>query len=333
MPFVFDYQQASFQGLDAIKAVSIIDGGYFEHRLLSFDSDSLKHVRLSLGDTKLESGSHNFPIIARGKVAPNTIYIGFMSVGAESTRYNGIPVEAGRMRIYPEGTEVLYQATGAAQWFTYSISRQTLQTVLDQYSAGLFQLSTDQIITLHITPAVLEQLKQEVADVLVMAEKLSQFRDTATSSVAKMLSDNLMSAYVKAICAPQNIIEDAKSLSLNRFHGQLVMGSEHLALMNMEQHVKLTELADFTGYSLRAMELIFKKTVGMTPTRWFINIRLNGALRDLMQGTESTSVSEVANRWGFQHLARFSEQYRKAFGELPSKTLARARKNTQQIAD
>lgn len=103
--------------------------------------------------------------------------------------------------------------------------------------------------------------------------------------------------------------------------------------MNMEQHVKLTELADFTGYSLRAMELIFKKTVGMTPTRWFINIRLNGALRDLMQGTESTSVSEVANRWGFQHLARFSEQYRKAFGELPSKTLARARKNTQQIAD
>lgn len=325
MPFLFDYQQSSFQGLDAVKAFSIIDGGYFEHRLLSFDSDSLKHIRLSLGETKLESGKHNFPIIARGKVAPNTIYIGFMSLGAESTRYNGIPVEAGRMRIYPEGTEVLYQATGAAHWFTYSISRQTFQSALDQYSDGLFQLSTNQIMTLHITPAVLEQLKQEVSDVLIMAEKLSQFRDTATPNIAKMLSDNLMNAYVKAICAPQNIIEDAKSSSLSRFHGQLVMGSEPLALMNMEQLVKLTELADSTGYSLRAMELIFKKTVGMTPTHWFINIRLNGALRDLIQGSKSSSVSDIASRWGFQHLARFAEQYRKAFGELPSKTLARAR--------
>lgn len=333
MSFKFNYQQTAYKGLDAVKAFSVIDGGHFEHRLLSLESDTLNNTRLLLGDTKLESGSHSFPIVSRGKVAADIIYIGFMTMGAESTRYNGIPVESGRMRIYPEGSEILYQASDAAEWFAYSIPRPMLQSALDIYSAGQFQLPTTQIMTLHIKPGPLNQLKQEVKDILVMAEKLSKFTSSTVPSIAEMFSVSLMNAYVKAICDPTNAIEDMKSIALNRFHGQIVMGSEHLALTNMEQSLKLSEIADFTGYSLRAMEMIFKNTVGMTPTHWFLNIRLNGALRDLMQGTASSTVSEIANKWGFQHLARFSEQYRKVFGELPSKTLARARADLQHTEE
>ena len=87
----------------------------------------------------------------------------------------------------------------------------------------------------------------------------------------------------------------------------------------------------WNGYSLptewvgfKNFELIFRNGVGMTPGRWFMNIRLNGALRELISPTADTSVTEVATRWGFRHLSRFAEQYRRAFGELPSQTLARA---------
>jgi len=90
--------------------------------------------------------------------------------------------------------------------------------------------------------------------------------------------------------------------------------------------VNLSELAQQSGYSLRSLELIFRRSVGMTPGRWFTNIRLNGALRDLIAPTPGCSVTDVATRWGFRHLSRFAEQYRNAFGELPSQTLARAAK-------
>ncbi|WP_134531396.1 helix-turn-helix domain-containing protein [Budvicia aquatica] len=64
----------------------------------------------------------------------------------------------------------------------------------------------------------------------------------------------------------------------------------------------------------------------MPPGKWFLNMRLNGALRDLLMATANCSVSSIATRWGFQHLSRFSEQYRKTFGEYPSHTLVRNRR-------
>ena len=37
------------------------------------------------------------------------------------------------------------------------------------------------------------------------------------------------------------------------------------------------------------------------------------------------TVTAIALRWGFTHLARFSGQYRARFGELPSQTLSTTR--------
>jgi transcriptional regulator GlxA family with amidase domain len=34
-----------------------------------------------------------------------------------------------------------------------------------------------------------------------------------------------------------------------------------------------------------------------------------------------TSVTEVATRWGFSHLGRFSQIYKEKYGQSPSKTL------------
>jgi transcriptional regulator GlxA family with amidase domain len=35
---------------------------------------------------------------------------------------------------------------------------------------------------------------------------------------------------------------------------------------------------------------------------------------------DSRSVTEVALSWGFSHMGRFSQEYRKAFGERPIET-------------
>ena len=38
-----------------------------------------------------------------------------------------------------------------------------------------------------------------------------------------------------------------------------------------------------------------------------------------------TTVSAVADRWGFGHAGRFAGAYRRRFGEYPAQTLARSR--------
>ena len=51
---------------------------------------------------------------------------------------------------------------------------------------------------------------------------------------------------------------------------------------------------------------------------------LGRALRELLSRTHlQTTVAEVAMRWSFWHLGRFSSSYRALFKELPSETLKR----------
>lgn len=67
----------------------------------------------------------------------------------------------------------------------------------------------------------------------------------------------------------------------------------------------------------------FINTVGRGPGSWMRDQRLNGARRDLLNRDNRASVSEVAVRWGFWHLGRFSHYYSALFGELPSQTAMR----------
>jgi AraC-like DNA-binding protein len=56
----------------------------------------------------------------------------------------------------------------------------------------------------------------------------------------------------------------------------------------------------------------------MTPTEYLRRTRLERAHRDLLDGEDS--VTGIALRWGFPHLSRFADAYRRQYGVLPSDT-------------
>lgn len=89
-----------------------------------------------------------------------------------------------------------------------------------------------------------------------------------------------------------------------------------------EETVNLLELSHIAGGSLRQLQSAFKAYTGMTPTHWLRLRRLNGARRELLKARDVT-VAEVAMRWSFWHLGRFSSSYQALFKELPSETLKR----------
>lgn len=91
-----------------------------------------------------------------------------------------------------------------------------------------------------------------------------------------------------------------------------------------EETLNLVELADVAGVSLRQLQQAFRAFTGMPPAQWLRLRRLNGARRDLLRDSGVT-VAEVAMRWSFWHLGRFSESYRQLFKEFPSETLKRVR--------
>lgn len=90
-----------------------------------------------------------------------------------------------------------------------------------------------------------------------------------------------------------------------------------------EKAWRLTDLAQVAGVSARSLQEAFQRHLQITPLEYVRRTRLDRARRDLLDADPgATSVTDIAARWGFFHLGRFSQVYRSTFHELPSQTLA-----------
>jgi AraC-like DNA-binding protein len=85
----------------------------------------------------------------------------------------------------------------------------------------------------------------------------------------------------------------------------------------------IEELARAVCIGARALQIGFRKEMGMTPMEYLREVRLRRTREELMNSAAPVQVSDVATRWGFYHFGRFSQLYRERFGMLPSDTLRR----------
>ena len=84
---------------------------------------------------------------------------------------------------------------------------------------------------------------------------------------------------------------------------------------NLEEPLSQTDLADRAQLSTRQLERLFRKYLGSTPTRYYLNLRLQRA-RQLLSQT-SMSILSVALACGFVSASHFSKCYRECFGRTP----------------
>ncbi|MCQ4084038.1 AraC family transcriptional regulator [Streptomyces sp. RB6PN25] len=84
------------------------------------------------------------------------------------------------------------------------------------------------------------------------------------------------------------------------------------------------DIAEAVGVSVRALQEGFRRHVDTTPLRYLRDVRLARVRADLSASDPgSTTITDIACRWGFFHAGRFSIAYRERFGESPSQTLRR----------
>lgn len=77
-------------------------------------------------------------------------------------------------------------------------------------------------------------------------------------------------------------------------------------------------IADRFGVSVRYLHMLFAAT-GITVTRWITIRRLEVIRSELLRcGGDHGSIRDIATRWGFHDLSRFSRVFRQHFGEPPS---------------
>jgi AraC-like DNA-binding protein len=85
------------------------------------------------------------------------------------------------------------------------------------------------------------------------------------------------------------------------------------------------DVAEAVGVSVRALQAGFHRYVKCSPMAYLREVRLDRVRDELTVADPAlgVTVTDIAYRWGFVHLARFAQAYGEKFGELPSTTLRR----------
>jgi AraC-like DNA-binding protein len=141
--------------------------------------------------------------------------------------------------------------------------------------------------------------------------------------VVANLQDALLASYLEL--APHSYSERLRALRTPASRRQ-VREAESFIEAHPEQPIDVATLVHLTGTSGSSLYQAFKKERGYTPITFLRETRLRRVREDLCQAGPTTTVTDVALRWGFAHLGRFSAQYRELFAENPSETLRRAKR-------
>ncbi len=98
-------------------------------------------------------------------------------------------------------------------------------------------------------------------------------------------------------------------------HNSKVLTTIQLMEANISEPLSLVELARFAVLSRRQIERLFRRTMGRSPARYYLELRLDRARHLLLQS--NLPVVEVAVACGFVSASHFSKCYREFYGRSP----------------
>ena len=101
----------------------------------------------------------------------------------------------------------------------------------------------------------------------------------------------------------------------------LVNRAEDFIDANLQRPIAISELASVCGVNASTLRRAFQRKYGYGPHAFMKLHRLERVRDALATAEPAATVTDIATRHGFFHLSQFAADYRRQFGELPSKTL------------
>ena len=113
-----------------------------------------------------------------------------------------------------------------------------------------------------------------------------------------------------------------------------------LALRRVEDYLEefpnnphtVRDLCRIANVSERTLQYAFRERFGMAPKPYMLALRFNGVRRELKYtDITSSTITDLATKWGFWHMSQFAADYKRLFGELPSETIGKRRLESRTI--
>lgn len=90
---------------------------------------------------------------------------------------------------------------------------------------------------------------------------------------------------------------------------------------HLSENLRLEDIALACDSGVRSLTDAFRAQLNISPTQYIRKARLEAVRKELLNSPPTAKITEIATRWGFNHLGRFSAWYKDTYAESPHETL------------
>jgi len=231
--------------------------------------------------------------------------------------FSGLELSPDEIIVIGFGTESHHRTSAACRWGAISLILEDL-VAAGQAIIGrelIAPSSTHRIRPPPVFLARLSNLHEAAGHLAKTAPDI-----LAQPEVARAMEQALVHAMVSCLSGG----EAAETGSAHRQHAAVMWRLEELLEANSDRTLYLAELCGAARVSERTLRACCQEHLGMSPTRYLWLRRMHLARRGLrIADPAAATVTEIATKYGFWELGRFSVAYRSLFGESPSAALRR----------
>jgi AraC-like DNA-binding protein len=155
-----------------------------------------------------------------------------------------------------------------------------------------------------------------------MLSMMDPLQPMLPQSVARSIDEFMLSMLLW--CHPHNFSDELRQPAIPASL-RIVLEAEGLFEEGMHAGITISDVAAQLSVSVRALQAGFKKWRQSSPHTALRRARLMGARKEFENPDFSTSVTDIAMKFGFAHVGRFGMAYKEEFGESPGCTLRRGR--------
>ncbi|MBO9422382.1 helix-turn-helix domain-containing protein [Labrenzia sp. R4_2] len=224
--------------------------------------------------------------------------------------HNGRSVLPGQVIVQKPGSEFNVITPAGFEVLHISVPSQELERCLG--AIGLDKLGIERL------PDILSLPEEQLEAVWEEYTKLATARTSLQVRDKSEKFHQLISAWVARYGLKEKTTNPTAAKKVFRACLEAVTRDEY-------QDLTVRGLCDRYQLSRRSLEVEFREALGVGPAAFLKTIRLTNARRKLTSNTTGrTQIAAIMHSVGFSHVGQFARDYRKMFGELPSKTLLQA---------
>ena len=270
----------------------------------SADISQIIHQDFQLGHARFNTA------VKQEGTSPEGVWT-FAFVNEVKVYWRNYVIEPNSIIIYAPGSEINAVSDADFEVMTFSISDDFLIEIAKEEGMEDFYYSLKSIDALVSKNPLWEKLRKNILNEIVNHIKDQNcrsgqiFKESFTKKLLILLKDSEIST--KKVSGKKRL--------------KLLHDFEQFILQHITEPNRVSNIASYLNVSERTLLYAFRNRFDMGPKNYLLVLKLNHANYCLHKENNTGSVSSIVRGSGFWHMGQFYKDYKRFFGELPSKIL------------